>query len=125
VSETILIGREGRLERIPADSWRTEVRGARERMAERLQFMTLDHHRVRRLAVSALTKRSAALEPAWIASELKIELRRVKAILEDLERHLFFLICDRRGRVTWAYPVTSIPTPHRLTFSSGEQIFAA
>jgi hypothetical protein len=125
VSETILIGREGRLERISADSWRAELRGARERMAERLQFMTPDHHRVRRFSVSELTKRAAPLESAWIARELKIELRRVKAILEDLERHLFFLICDRRGRVTWAYPVTSVPTPHRLTFSSGEQIFAA
>jgi len=36
-----------------------------------------------------------------------------------------YLYRNARGEVTWAYPVTVDHTPHRVTFSSGEQIYAA
>jgi hypothetical protein len=46
-------------------------------------------------------------------------------LLDDLERSLFFLVRDHRGNVSWAFPVSSDRTPHRLRFSTGERIFAA
>jgi hypothetical protein len=45
--------------------------------------------------------------------------------LDDLERHLTFLYRAPDGAVAWAYPVTTAPTSHRLTFSTGERINAA
>ena len=60
-----------------------------------------------------------------ISNRLQLPLTRVGAILDDLERHLFFLVRNETGQVSWAFPVTAETTPHRLSFSSGERTFAA
>ena len=36
-----------------------------------------------------------------------------------------FLFRNPAGDVTWAYPVTVDQTPHQVTFSSGEKLYAA
>ena len=56
---------------------------------------------------------------------LNMELNCVVSILDELERKLTFLYRDGAGAVVWAYPVTVEQTPHRITFSTGEQIYAA
>jgi hypothetical protein len=53
------------------------------------------------------------------------DLHRVSTILSELEEHLFFLVRNSEGDVNWAFPVTTDPTAHRLSFSSGENIFGA
>jgi hypothetical protein len=60
-----------------------------------------------------------------VARELALPLERVEDILQDLEKHLTFLVRDEQGRVVWAYPVTVEKTPHRITFGSGERLYAA
>jgi hypothetical protein len=52
-------------------------------------------------------------------------VRRVVAVLDDLERHLFFVVRDAAGAVAWAFPVTVARTPHRLRFSTGERVGGA
>ncbi len=47
------------------------------------------------------------------------------AILDELERNKTYLFRDAQGAVLWAYPVTAEPTPHPVTFSTGERIYAA
>ncbi len=49
----------------------------------------------------------------------------VVQLLDDLEKHLFFLVRNAAGNVSWAFPVSSDRTPHRLRLSTGERIFAA
>jgi hypothetical protein len=49
----------------------------------------------------------------------------VNTILDDLEKKLTFLFRNEEGAVAWAYPVTVDKTPHHLTFSTGEQLYAA
>ena len=49
----------------------------------------------------------------------------VKHIINELEKGMTFLYRSRPEGVTWAYPVTVDSTPHRVTFDSGEQTFAA
>ena len=90
-----------------------------------LDFMSDDHHRVRNFVVSELPRAGKALPPAAIASRLDLTLEQVIKILDDLERHLVFLFRNPQGEVAWAYPVTVDQTPHRVTFSSGEKIYAA
>lgn len=60
-----------------------------------------------------------------IAGVTGLDERRVKEILAELEKHLFFLVRNAEGEVSWAFPVTTEGTEHRLTFSSGEKIFGA
>ena len=65
------------------------------------------------------------LSPKTIAEKLDLPEKRVAVVLDDLEKHMTFLFRNGDGNVTWAYPVTVEKTPHHLTFSSGEQIYAA
>lgn len=50
---------------------------------------------------------------------------RVSEVLTELEERLFFLVRNGDGDVAWAFPVTVDRTPHRLTFSTGERLYAA
>jgi hypothetical protein len=90
-----------------------------------LAFMTADHQRVRNFVVSELPKVAAPLSPELIAGRLDLPVERVVGLLDDLEKHLTFLFRNAQGAVEWAYPVTVARTPHKVTFSSGEKLYAA
>ena len=91
-----------------------------------LAFMTAAHHAARNFVVRELPRNAGRpLSAGRIARALALETGMVESLLEDLEKHLFFLVRDARGSVSWAFPVTCDPTPHRLRFSSGESIFGA
>jgi len=94
-------------------------------MSDRLAFMTPHHHAVRNFVVQELPRHAAPLSPTQIARSLRFDVKHVADLLEDLEKHLFFLVRDARGEVSWAFPVTSDTTPHRLRFSTGERISGA
>jgi hypothetical protein len=94
-------------------------------METRLSFMTRQHHLVRYFVVRWLPRIGKPIPPETIAAKLQLPLRRVNAILAELEERLFFLVRDERGYVSWAYPVTATRTPHVLAFGSGERIYAA
>jgi hypothetical protein len=87
--------------------------------------MTRQHHLVRYFVVRNIPRIGRPIPPELIAAKLMLPLRRVNAILAKLEERLFFLVRDERGHVSWAYPVTVDETPHRLSFSTGERIYAA
>jgi hypothetical protein len=106
---------------IPPALWKKTGAGG----GDPLGFMTEDHHRVRDWAVLELARSGEALTPERIAQELELPQPRVVAILDDLERHKTFLFRNAQGAVTWAYPVTVDPTPHRVRFSTGKQVHAA
>lgn len=95
-------------------------------MDEDFSFLTPHHRAVRNFVVLELPRNHGRpLAPAQIAGSLSLDLGLTLTLLDDLERHLFFLVRDSRGNVSWAFPVTSEPTPHRLRFSTGERIFGA
>ena len=91
----------------------------------RLNFMTHDHHRIRDFVVLELPQKGEPIKPEYIANTLDLPGDRVVEILDDLEKHMTFLFRNAEGAVAWAYPVTVERTPHHVTFSSGEQIYAA
>ncbi|MBZ5534739.1 MAG: hypothetical protein LAO31_02195 [Acidobacteriia bacterium] len=94
-------------------------------MAARLAFMSEAHHRVRSWVVQQLPYQNAPIPVELIARALSLSEAEVMTLLDDLERHLFFLVRDAQGSVSWAFPVTLTATPHALRFSTGEQCFAA
>jgi hypothetical protein len=105
---------------IPPQIWQRVVKGDSD-----LDFMSADHHRIRNLVVEALPRAGKPLTPEWISAKLDLSLPVVVEILDELERNLTFLFRDTEGAITWAYPVTVDRTPHHVSFSSGEQIYAA
>jgi hypothetical protein len=125
MNETILLGRGHQVTRIPSRAWEAHLAQAPQHQQTRLAFMSESHHRIRYFVVRELPLVGAPLPPAYIAQKLGLPVAQVEAILAELERRLFFLVRNEQGAVSWAYPVTVDPTPHHLTFSAGEQGYAA
>ncbi len=125
MEEKILLGQGKQILEIPQAMWKQHLDQIPEHSQARLGFMTDAHHQVRYFVVKELINRQRPLESGYIAQSLKLPLDRVKDILDELERKLFFLVRNEQNAVAWAYPVTVEPTPHRLKFDSGEQLYAA
>jgi hypothetical protein len=110
---------------VPEEALHRHAREGKEETASDLAFMTPDHHRVRNFVVTELPKARAPLPPELISARLDLPVEGVVAILDDLEKHMTFLFRNPQGAVEWAYPVTVAHTPHKVTFSSGEKLYAA
>ncbi|MFQ5604886.1 MAG: hypothetical protein ACE5HS_16575 [bacterium] len=118
-------GRGRKIIQIPRKQWEHHLSRAPQHIARRLYFMTADHHRVRYFVVRELPRIGRPIEPDFLSEQLTLPLEKIQTILDDLESHLFFLFRNKKGAVSWAYPVTVDPTPQRLTYSSGERLYAA
>lgn len=123
--EVVLRGSGNSMTSITRGAWEAGLAEAPGEIADSLHFMTPDHHRVRYFVVQELVRTGSPLDPEFISSSLQLPLGPLRRILDELERNLFFLVRNDRGEVTWAFPVTAEPTPHRLEFSSGERLWAA
>ena len=111
--------------RIPRRIWQQEVARSARAAEKSLAFMTADHHKIRDFVVRELPRIAKPIPPETIAQSLNMDLEQVIPILDELEKNLTFLYRNEGGAVTWAYPVTAEQTPHRVTFSTGEGIYAA
>lgn len=125
MSQAILLGRDRQISEIPRASWEEHLAQAPQHGQTRLSFMSEEHHQIRYFVVKELLNRGKPIEPEVISQSLQVPLVRVKAILNELERKLFFLVRNEQDAVSWAYPVTAEPTPHHLTFSTGERLYGA
>lgn len=126
MKDVILIGRQEQILEVSAEDWRKHLAFTQQHGSTRLNFMTSDHHRIRNFVVAALPRNNGnPLSVQDIAQQLCFPLSTISDLLDDLERHLFFLVRNAAGEVSWAFPVTSEKTVHRLNFSSGERIFGA
>ena len=125
MNKSLLLGFRRFLLRIPRPIWQQEVTRSVRASHKSLAFMTADHHRVRDFVVRELPRIAEPIPPETIAKRLDMELGKVISILDELEKNMTFLYRNEEGSVTWAYPVTVEQTPHRITFSTGEQIYAA
>ena len=123
--KNILLGRGREFKNIPEDKWREELADLPPHVYSRLDFMTEDHHLVRNFVVRELPAAGMPLSPEFISQTLDISPGRLLSILDDLEKHLFFLVRNEQGAVTWAFPVTVDNTPHKLMFSTGERLNGA
>jgi len=126
VKNIILIGRREKILEVSAEHWRKHLGQAQHQPSARLSFMIGDHHLIRNFVVRELPRNQGKpLSAEDIANRLQLSLPRVNALLDDLEKHLFFLVRNKIGEVSWAFPVTTDRTPHHLSFNSGERTFAA
>lgn len=110
---------------VPPFLWEKEITKTGRRIKAGLAFMSPEHRLVHHHIVRELPHAGVPLSPELIADSLKLSADRVNAILNDLETHKTFLFRNSKGAVAWAYPVTVEETPHHVTFSTGEQLYAA
>lgn len=110
---------------VPPFMWEKQIERAARKVKQSTSFMSAEHRLVHHYVVRELPRRGQPIPPANVAQDLGLPPERTKAILDELERRLTFIYRDDRGQVVWAYPVTVEKTPHAVTFSSGEQLFAA
>ena len=120
LDDSLLLGLWRYMLPIPCPIWQSQVRGDSQ-----LDFMSQEHHDVRDFVVLELPRAGKPLTPEFIAQELNLSHPQVAGILDDLEEHMTFLFRNEQGAVAWAYPVTVDQTPHHVTFSTGEQTYAA
>jgi len=125
VSGQISIGKGKELESISDDAFLNAMNRLPEHMAQRLAFMSRDHHTVRDFVVREMPRQNQPLSPRQIASVTALDASRVSTILSELEKNLFFLVRNPEGNVSWAFPVTTDRTAHRLSFSSGDRTYGA
>jgi hypothetical protein len=125
-ANTLLVGSRETINRVPDTGFKAALAKLPESFAARLAFMTPEHHRVRNFAVREMLYESdRPIKVDRLAATLGLPLLKVQAIVEDLERNLFFLVRNETGEISWAFPVTTDPTPHRLKFSTGERAHGA
>jgi hypothetical protein len=125
MNDSLLLGLWRCLLPLPPAVWKGEVSKGAQDTVRRLGFMSEEHHLVRDFVVRELPRLGQPLSPGFIAQELELPEARMVALLDELEKNMTFLFRDQEGAVTWAYPVTVDRTPHRVTFSTGEQVYAA
>lgn len=125
-ANTLLVGSRETINRVPDAGFKAALAKLPERVAARLEFMTPEHHLVRNFAVREMPyENDRPITVDRLAATLGLPLPKVRTIAQDLERHLFFLVRNEAGEISWAFPVTSDPTPHRLKFSTGERAHGA
>ncbi len=110
---------------IPPFLWKKQIVSVRNKLEKELAFMSEKHRLVHHFVVRELPRVGEPLSPEFIAGKLCLPLGQVRTILNELEEHMTFLFRNNEGAVVWAYPVTVDKTPHHLTFSTGEQLYAA
>jgi hypothetical protein len=120
MKDTLFLGVGRHLTSLPAAVWHRHVHGDAN-----LEFMSVDHHRIRNFVVMELPRVNQPISMGDISQALDLPLEQVVKIVEDLEKRMTFLYRSDGESVTWAYPVTVEQTPHHITFSTGEQIYAA
>ena len=125
MNDYVLLGRGDRLTSLPRTQWEQHLARVPQHSKSRLAFMSEAHHQVRYLVVRELPRAGEPSLPEFIARSLALPVAQVETILDELERHLFFLARDREGAVAWAYPVTVDKTPHQISFHSGERLYGA
>jgi len=97
---------------------------ARKEMARLASIRSEEHHLVHDFVTREIPQIAEPISPEFIGQRLKMPVDRVNVILDELEKKLI-LFRDGQEAVVWSYPVTAARTPHHVTFSTGEQGYAA
>ena len=125
MTDKLMLGLWRYMLKVPPFLWEKQISKAKKKFEAENSFMTKEHGLVHHLVVRELPYAGKPLSPEYIADKLILPITRVKTILDDLEKRMTFLFRNKKGEVVWAYPVTVDKTPHHLTFSTGERLYAA
>jgi hypothetical protein len=110
---------------IPRIIWQRIISKTAQKETVRLASIRSEaHHLAHDFVVKEMPRVGEPLSPEFIGQKLNMPVDRVNAILDELEKKLIVFRYEQ-GAVVWAYPATADRTPHHLTFSTGEEVYAA
>ena len=110
---------------VPPFLWEKQISKMKRKLQTEYSSLSREHHSVHHFVVRELPYVGKPLSPELVADKLHIPVDGVRTILDDLEKGMTFLFRNNNGEVVWAYPVTVDKTPHHLSFSTGEELYAA
>ena len=125
MSNKLMLGLWRYVIKVPPSLWKKQIAKGKRKFEKEYGALTEDCRMVHHFAVRELPNVGRPLPPELISESLGIPPDRVKLALDYLERRMTFLYRDKKGEVVWAYPVTVEKTPHKITFDTGEQLYAA
>ena len=110
---------------VPPVLWEKQIAKGKTKFEKEHGALSEECRMIHHFAVRELPTYGKPLSPELISDRLGISIDNVVAALDHLEGRLTFLYRNNNGEVLWAYPVTVEKTPHQITFSTGEKLFAA
>ena len=110
---------------IPPFLWKKEIAKGKRKFEEEYGALSEEIRLIHHFVVKELPSSGKPLSPELISDRLSLHMDQVKDALDYLEKRLTFLFRNENGEVTWAYPVTVEKTPHKITFDTGEKVYAA
>ncbi len=125
MSNMLMLGLWGYILKVPPFLWKKQIAQGKKRFEKVHGSLTEDMRNIHHFVVKELPSTGKPLSPGIISEKLGLSPDRVQKTLDYLERSMTFLYRNADGDVNWAYPVTVDKTPHRLTFSTGESVYAA
>lgn len=125
MTNKLLIGFWRTIVGVPPILWQKQIERARQKVKKSTRFMSPEHRLVHHYVVRELPRVGGPVSAERVARDLALGVERTIEILRELEKRLTFLYRNEQGQVLWAYPVTAEKTPHRITFDSGERLYAA
>jgi hypothetical protein len=111
--------------RLPAVIGRRRVAAVADKATAIMGEFTEEHRALHRFVVAELPRAGAPLTIERLAQDRWLPPATVKQLLDDLGEKKALIARDDSGAVDWAFPVTVAETPHRLSFNSGERLYAA
>jgi hypothetical protein len=125
MSNKLMLGFWRYIINIPPFLWEKQISKAKRKFETEHSFLSEQHRSVHHFVVRELPYVGKPLPPELVTDKLHIPIDRTNVILHDLEKRMTFLWRNSEGEVVWAYPVTVDETPHQVTFSTGEELYAA
>jgi len=111
--------------KVPPSLWQKQIATGKRKFEKEHGKLSDEYRLIHHFAVRELPRKGTPLSPEFISGKTGISVDRVKNALDYLEKRMTFLYRNKKGEVVWAYPVTVEKTPHRITFNTGEKLYAA
>jgi hypothetical protein len=125
MSNKLMLGLWRYIIKVPPFLWQKQIAIGKRRFEKEQGFLSEEYRLIHHFAVRELPRKSEPLSPEFISEAVGSSVDRVKNALDYLEKRMTFLYRNRNGDVVWAYPVTVDQTPHKITFSTDEKLYAA
>jgi hypothetical protein len=125
VSNKLMLGLWRYIINVPPFLWQKQIAAGKRKFEKHHGAISEEYRLIHHFVVRELPITGKPLTPARISEGLGFSLFFVNTALNDLEKRMTFLYRNGNGDVVWAYPVTADQTPHKMTFNTGESIYAA
>jgi hypothetical protein len=110
---------------VPPFLWQKQIAQGKRKFEKEHGSLSEEKRLIHHFVVRELPCHGKPLSPELISDKLGYPVDRVRDALDYLEKRMTFLCRNADGDVVWAYPVTVDKTPHRISFNTGEKLYAA